>query len=92
MALQCTVDKVKTDLRIATASLDDDISALIDECVSDLRNVGVTGTEEENNIFSAIRLYVRANVSDGPDEYAKWFKAFETKKAQLMIIEGDTVE
>ena len=85
MTTEESVQKIKTFLRFGHSKLDEEIMDTIDECLADLRFVGINAAEAEKVIFSAIKLYCKAAFSEDPDEAAKWMSRYEDLKKSLQI-------
>lgn len=85
MATEESVKKIKRFLRFSHDRLDEEIGDTVDECLADLRSVGIFAMEGETLIFSAVKLYCKAAFSEDPDESAKWMARYEDMKKSLQI-------
>lgn len=80
------LDIVKTRLRLKTASLDDDVQALIEEARMDLKLAGVTAEKADSDtdplVRRAVCFYCLAHFGkDNPDgdRYAKCYEKLRDK-------------
>ena len=88
MAETVTIAKVKKDLRISHANLDDAIGDEIDACVRDLRICGVPVlVETDPAILSAIKLWCRRWHSDDAAEMQRYSDAYDALKGTLQVAE-----
>lgn len=81
--------RIKTDLRINHAALDEDISDTINSCLSDLAVCGVVSPDPmDPSVMAAVKLYCRAAYTDDTDKADSYNKRYGDLKACLMMAEG----
>lgn len=90
MDVNTILEKVKVTLRIVTDEFDEDITDLINACLSDLMAGGVViPTPIDFFVLQAIKTYCRANFGV-PDNYDKLKSSYDEQKAQLSMRTGYT--
>lgn len=88
-----TLNKVKTALRISTATFDDELSDL---CEAGLADLGIAGVDGERAVITdtlvlrAVITYCKINFGE-PDEYERLKKSYDEQKAQLATATGWTI-
>lgn len=88
------LERVKLALRVVTDDFDDEIQLLIDDCRSEMENLGVTvyDLDDEDNdpqIISAIIAYCKWRFGDA-DNKEEWEKIYHTKLAQFQMMSSYT--
>ena len=77
MASPIVVEKVKTDLRIRHAELDEDISDSIDSCLA-----------LDRNIINAVKLWCRARYTRDVEEAKLYDQRYNAVKSTLMTAQS----
>jgi hypothetical protein len=91
MASPTIIQKIKTDLRIRHAELDEDISDSIDSCVADLSLCGVSVDDDrvlDRNIVNAIKLWCRSRYTHDIEEAKLYEQRYNSVKSTLMSSKG----
>lgn len=84
MADQMIIRRIKKDNRITHDKLDDDIGDTIDQCIEDLKLVGINNADAGDlNILTAVKLWCRANYADSLADRIEYRKCYEKIKAVL---------
>lgn len=84
MADQMIIRRIKKDNRITHDKLDDDIGDTIDQCIEDLKLVGIKNADATDlNILTAVKLWCRANYSDNHQDRVEYRKLYDKLKAVL---------
>lgn len=80
------LSNVKLALRVSISAFDNEIQALINDCISELTMLGIYGEELENDeqIISTVIFYCKARFGDNP-ESEKWEKIYRDKLEKLLI-------
>jgi hypothetical protein len=86
------LELVRKALRIKTEDFDDEISLLIDDCLSEMTGLGVTGCTaftQDSQILSAVIAYCKWKFGDSEtkDDFER---IYHTKVGQLMNMDGYT--
>lgn len=87
MANPIIVKKIKTDLRIKHAELDEDISDSIDLCLADMELCGVAADDDrvfDRNIINAVRLWCHARYTHDIEEAKLYDQRYNALKSALM--------
>jgi len=89
MAEQSTIAKIKTSVRISHSKLDSDVAGCIDACKADLTVCGIKADDETDAlIYSAIKLYCKAELTDDTGKAEHFRVNYDALKACLMMAEG----
>lgn len=83
----------KTSLRVTTDAFDEEITNYIEAAQQDLAIAGVTFTEVDNLVLTAIMAYTAMKFGqkfENPSTYDKLKAAYDEQKAQLMMATGYT--
>ena len=82
-------EDVKLALRKTTDSFDAEIQALIDDCLAELKMLGIYKSELEGDpqILTAVVFYCKSRFGENP-ESEKWEKLYRDKVEKLMIAAG----
>lgn len=90
MALNDTVSRIKTDLRISHDALDSDIADQVDACMMDLAiTAGVRQPDEQDPlVLAAMKLYIRAAYTDDTNKAAAYIDRYNSMKASLQMAAG----
>lgn len=88
MASESMVAKIKTDLRVSSSVLDEDLGDWIDACLLDLEVCGVEASDTDSLILGAVKLYVRAQYTDDVNKGAAYMQRYDAMKACLMMATG----
>lgn len=79
------LEKVKQHLRISHNKLDEDIFSVTNECLSDLRRVGVEKLDTEDDlIVAAVKLYTRYRFNF-ENQGERYRLAYETLRNALSL-------
>lgn len=93
MALQSTIDRMKTALRISHDALDDEIHDQVDTCIADLNLCGIRNVDENDAlILNAIKLWVRAGMDCDVIRSEAFMQSYNDMKACLMSATGYGLE
>lgn len=85
--------KIKTSLRISHTVLDDDILDSINECLRELRTLGVKSSmldvsqELDPLVRSAVKLYCKATYTDDSAKAQRYMDGYDSLKSFLMMAE-----
>lgn len=84
------VNLVKMALRITTDAFDVEILQYIEDCLDELRMLGVYRDELANDrqITSAVIFYCKAHFGSADAESDRWERMYRNKVTQLMIAKG----
>ena len=91
MASPIVVEKVKTDLRIRHAELDEDISDSIDSCLADMGLCGISADDDnalDRNIINAVKLWCRARYTRDVEEAKLYDQRYNAVKSTLMTAQS----
>ena len=80
-------DKVKLALRITNTAFDDEITALINDCLAELTMLGIYDPEtmgSDSQILTAVIFYCKGRFGKGVDT-DKWEKLYHDKVTKLLI-------
>ena len=91
MASPIVVEKVKTDLRIRHAELDEDISDSIDSCFADMGLCGISADDDnalDRNIINAVKLWCRARYTRDVEEAKLYDQRYNAVKSTLMTAQS----
>lgn len=82
-------ERVKMALRITTTAFDDEIRQFIDDCLAELRMLGIyrDGMSGDNQIISTVIFYCKARFGNNPDA-DRWEKIYSDKVSKLLIAKG----
>ena len=88
------LDDMKLALRIKTGAFDDEVQALIDDCLSELEGLGIYRSEEhmtdgryDSQIKSAVTFYCKWKFGNNPDA-ERWERIYHDKVTKMMCMSG----
>ena len=83
------LEQVKLALRISSTAFDAEIQQLIDDCLAEMRGLGITVVDAQTT--TAVIAYCKSLFGNHPDA-DRWASVYQGKVAKLMSMSGYGLE